>query len=65
MTEDQQHNYRIERVGEVDVVRITQAKLGYPDLESADYTSHWQEDAQLTGKDIVRFHTVYWTAFLL
>jgi methionyl-tRNA synthetase len=34
--------------------------LGYPD-EMGDF---WPADLHLIGKDIVRFHTIYWPAFL-
>ena len=34
--------------------------LGYPD----DITEFWPADLHLIGKDIVRFHTIYWPAFL-
>ncbi len=29
------------------------------------YKKYWPADLQLVGKDILRFHTVYWPAFLL
>lgn len=38
--------------------------LGFPD-ESGDYAKFWPADLHLIGKDIVRFHTVYWPAFLM
>jgi methionyl-tRNA synthetase len=38
--------------------------LGYPDM-SGDMARYWPANLQLIGKDIVRFHTVYWPAFLL
>ena len=38
--------------------------LGYPDTEG-DFARYWPADVQLIGKDIVRFHTVYWPAFLM
>lgn len=38
--------------------------LGFPD-ESGDYAKYWPADLHLIGKDIVRFHTVYWPAFLM
>ena len=31
----------------------------------AHYQKYWPADLQLVGKDILRFHTVYWPAFLL
>jgi len=38
--------------------------LGFPE-EGGDYAKWWPADLHLIGKDIVRFHTVYWPAFLL
>src|ERR1051326_1674675 len=31
----------------------------------AHYQKYWPADLQLVGKDILRFHTVYWPAFLM
>ncbi|SHO60594.1 methionyl-tRNA synthetase [Pseudoxanthobacter soli DSM 19599] len=39
--------------------------VGYPDVESASYKRFWPADLHVIGKDIVRFHTVYWPAFLM
>jgi methionyl-tRNA synthetase len=39
--------------------------VGYPDTESQLYTTYWPADLHLVGKDILRFHAVYWPAFLL
>ena len=38
--------------------------LGYPD-ESGNFSKFWPVDAHLIGKDILRFHTVYWPTFLM
>ncbi|TCU61439.1 methionyl-tRNA synthetase [Novosphingobium sp. PhB57] len=38
--------------------------LGFPD-ETAEFAKFWPADMHLIGKDIVRFHTVYWPAFLM
>jgi methionyl-tRNA synthetase len=38
--------------------------LGYPD-ETPEWRSFWPADLHLVGKDIVRFHAVYWPAFLM
>lgn len=38
--------------------------LGYPD-SGGDMARFWPADLHLIGKDIVRFHTVYWPAFLM
>jgi methionyl-tRNA synthetase len=39
--------------------------VGYPDLESERYKRFWPADLHIIGKDITRFHTVYWPAFLM
>ena len=38
--------------------------LGYPDV-GGDYAKFWPADLHMVGKDILRFHAVYWPAFLL
>ena len=38
---------------------------GYPDEESEDYQLFWPADLHMVGKDILRFHAVYWPAFLM
>jgi len=37
---------------------------GYPD-ESGGFARYWPADLHMVGKDIVRFHAVYWPAFLM
>jgi len=39
--------------------------VGYPDAESPDFLKYWPADLHMVGKDIVRFHAVYWPAFLM
>jgi methionyl-tRNA synthetase len=39
--------------------------VGYPDLESETYKRYWPADLHIIGKDVVRFHAVYWPAFLM
>lgn len=39
--------------------------LGYPDIKSADFQTFWPESLHIVGKDILRFHAVYWPAFLM
>eukprot|EP01111_Echinosteliopsis_oligospora_P018332 TRINITY_DN8334_c0_g1_i2.p1 TRINITY_DN8334_c0_g1~~TRINITY_DN8334_c0_g1_i2.p1 ORF type:complete len:334 (+),score=65.45 TRINITY_DN8334_c0_g1_i2:190-1191(+) len=36
---------------------------GYPD--KSKYSSIWPADFQIIGKDIIRFHCIYWPAFLM
>lgn len=38
---------------------------GFPDEASDDYKKWWPADLHVIGKDIVRFHAVYWPAFLM
>ncbi len=38
--------------------------LGYPNL-TAGFEAFWPADIHMVGKDILRFHAVYWPAFLL
>ena len=38
--------------------------LGYPD-ETELWKRYWPADVHLIGKDVVRFHAVYWPAFLM
>ncbi|GAK32835.1 methionine--tRNA ligase [Iodidimonas nitroreducens] len=40
--------------------------LGYPERsDSGDYQRFWPADVHMVGKDILRFHAVYWPAFLM
>ncbi|MGB0671044.1 MAG: methionine--tRNA ligase [Rhodospirillales bacterium] len=39
--------------------------VGYPDTEKADFKTFWPADLHMVGKDILRFHAVYWPAFLM
>jgi methionyl-tRNA synthetase len=38
---------------------------GFPDETSELYRKFWPADLHVIGKDIIRFHTVYWPAFLM
>ena len=48
----------------VDALTNYISGLGYPDT-GGDFARWWPADLHLIGKDIVRFHTVYWPAFLM
>jgi methionyl-tRNA synthetase len=37
----------------------------YPDVDGADFQRYWPANLHVIGKDIVRFHAVYWPAFLM
>lgn len=39
--------------------------VGYPDTQSESYQKFWPADIHVIGKDIIRFHCVYWPAFLM
>ena len=39
--------------------------MDYPDQKSEKYQKYWPADLHMVGKDILRFHAVYWPAFLL
>ena len=41
------------------------SSLNYPDENNKLYKSFWPADLHIIGKDILRFHAVYWPAFLL
>ena len=45
----------------VDALTNYLTGVGYPDGDM----KHWPADLHLIGKDIVRFHAVYWPAFLM
>jgi len=48
----------------VDALTNYLTGLGYPD-DTAEFRKFWPADLHLIGKDIVRFHAVYWPAFLM
>ena len=39
--------------------------IGYPDQSHPKYQAYWPADVHMVGKDILRFHAVYWPAFLM
>ena len=39
--------------------------LNFPDVNDKKYKSFWPADIHIIGKDILRFHAVFWPAFLL
>ncbi|MBI1619453.1 methionine--tRNA ligase [Aquamicrobium zhengzhouense] len=48
----------------VDALTNYLTGIGYPD-EGADLRGFWPADVHVIGKDITRFHAVYWPAFLM
>ena len=39
--------------------------VGYPDTGAESFRAFWPASLHVVGKDIVRFHAVYWPAFLM
>ena len=39
--------------------------LNFPNIEESLYKNFWPADIHVIGKDILRFHAVYWPAFLM
>ena len=39
--------------------------LNFPEVENKKYKDFWPADIHIIGKDILRFHAVFWPAFLL
>jgi methionyl-tRNA synthetase len=48
----------------VDALTTYLSGIGYPDLDG-DFGKFWPANIHMIGKDIVRFHAVYWPAFLM
>jgi methionyl-tRNA synthetase len=48
----------------VDALTNYITELGYPST-TGDYAKYWPHSLHLVGKDILRFHAVYWPAFLM
>jgi methionyl-tRNA synthetase len=48
----------------VDALTNYLTGVGFPD-EKAERWHYWPADVHVIGKDIVRFHAVYWPAFLM
>jgi methionyl-tRNA synthetase len=49
----------------VDALTNYITAVGYPDTDSEKFKRYWPADLHVIGKDIVRFHAVYWPAFLM
>ncbi|MPZ36870.1 MAG: methionine--tRNA ligase, partial [Rhizobiales bacterium] len=49
----------------VDALTNYITALGFPDTEAENFRRYWPADLHVIGKDIVRFHAVYWPAFLM
>jgi methionyl-tRNA synthetase len=49
----------------VDALTNYITAVGFPNTESEKFKKYWPADLHVIGKDIVRFHAVYWPAFLM
>ncbi|MBL4893339.1 MAG: methionine--tRNA ligase [Emcibacter sp.] len=49
----------------IDALTNYLTAAGYPDMDSEKFQKFWPADIHMVGKDIVRFHAVYWPAFLM
>jgi methionyl-tRNA synthetase len=48
----------------LDALTTYLSGIGFPD-DSEEWRKFWPADVHIIGKDIVRFHAVYWPAFLM
>jgi methionyl-tRNA synthetase len=48
----------------VDALTTYMTGVGYPELDGK-FARYWPANVHLIGKDITRFHAVYWPAFLM
>jgi methionyl-tRNA synthetase len=49
----------------IDALTNYLTAVGYPDQENSTFSKFWPANLHLVGKDILRFHAVYWPAFLM
>src|SRR5579862_2654474 len=49
----------------VDALTNYITAVDYPDTKSEKFRKYWPANLHVIGKDIVRFHAVYWPAFLM
>ncbi|QCY46939.1 Methionine--tRNA ligase [Glutamicibacter creatinolyticus] len=49
----------------VDALTNYLTGAGFPDVEAASFKKFWPADVHVIGKDISRFHAIYWPAFLM
>ena len=49
----------------VDALTNYITALGYPNVDAEKFQKFWGEATHIIGKDIIRFHAVYWPAFLM
>ncbi len=51
----------------IDALTNYISALGYPNIESEEFNEYWNNQSviHIVGKDIIKFHCVYWPAILL
>lgn len=49
----------------VDALTNYLTGVGFPDTEAESFRKWWPADVHVIGKDISRFHAIYWPAFLM
>jgi len=49
----------------IDALTNYLTAAGYPDVDNEKFQKFWPADVHMVGKDILRFHAVYWPAFLM
>ena len=49
----------------IDALTNYLTALGYPDVNSERYLNYWPANYHIVGKDILRFHAIYWPALLM
>ncbi|GER21887.1 methionine--tRNA ligase [Zafaria cholistanensis] len=49
----------------VDALTNYLTGAGFPDVDSEPFKRYWPADVHVIGKDISRFHAIYWPAFLM
>jgi methionyl-tRNA synthetase len=49
----------------VDALTNYITAVGYPETDGETFRRYWPANLHVIGKDIVRFHAVYWPAFLM
>ncbi|MDA5193851.1 methionine--tRNA ligase [Govanella unica] len=49
----------------IDALTNYITELGYPATDSEQFQKFWPNAMHVVGKDILRFHAVYWPAFLM
>lgn len=49
----------------VEALPVYLTSIGYPHVDQPLFKNNWSQSLHLVGKDILRFHAVYWPALLM